>query len=73
MEENQPAKRQPAVPTGPAPAGMDILAKIKAQKEAPKVSKPEPKADKNPASDVVTSSKQLCRSRWCCSGKGSSR
>ena len=46
MEENQPAKRQPAVPPGPAPAGMDILAKIKAEKEAPKVSKPEPKADK---------------------------
>lgn len=46
MEENQPAKRQPAVPPGPAPEGMDILAKIKAEKEALKVSKPEPKAGK---------------------------
>lgn len=46
MEENQPPKRQPAVPPGPAPEGMDILAKIKAEKEEAQVSKPEPKPAK---------------------------
>ena len=46
MENEEPTKKWYAVPQGPAPAGMDILAKIKAEKEAPKVSKPEPKADK---------------------------
>ena len=50
---------------------MDILAKIKAQKEAPKVSKPGAKQTKirQVMADFLETA---VRSRWCCSGKSSS-
>lgn len=46
MENKEPTKKWRAVPQGAAPAGMDILAKIKAEKEEAQVSKPEPKPAK---------------------------
>tara|TARA_B100000676_G_C17728847_1_gene655285 strand:+ start:151 stop:303 length:153 start_codon:yes stop_codon:yes gene_type:complete len=46
MENEEPIKPEYAVPQGPAPEGMDILAKIKAEKEKAQVDKPEPKPTK---------------------------
>jgi len=46
MDEQPEPKKIRACPAGPAPAGMDILAKIKAEQEAAKEPKPETKTTK---------------------------